>query len=129
MCESFVNCDKVYVKKSEICHGEGVFARNSIGAGDLVESGIVRVLTNCDGHENPVVFTWSNDNPNNTWAMASGCAPFYNSINDANTKMIRDFENNTFEIIALREIRKDEELFHTYKSLQWRECFKDLRKL
>ena len=129
MSENLVNCDKVYVNNSTVCDGYGAFARNNIKQGELIESGIARVLTNCNGHENPVVFTWSNDIPNTTWAMASGCAPFYNSSNNANSKMIRDFNDNTFTIIATRNIEQDEELFHTYKSLQWRECFSDIRSL
>ena len=41
--------------------------------------------------------------------------------------MKRDFENDTFEVIALRAISEREELTHVYKSLQWRGCFADLR--
>ena len=33
--------------------GAGAFATVDIKKGELVEKGIVRVLTNCDGHENP----------------------------------------------------------------------------
>ena len=42
--------------------------------------------------------------------------------------MNRDFVNNTFEIYALKNIAKDEELTHTYRSLGWRNCFSDLNK-
>lgn len=46
--------------------------------------------------------------------MASGCAPFYNTCKEgtSNTKMTRDFKNDTFEIHAVRDIEKDEELLH-----------------
>jgi hypothetical protein len=43
--------------------------------------------------------------------------------------MERDFINNTFKIIANRNIKKDEELLHTYKSLQWRECFTEIKNI
>ena len=43
--------------------------------------------------------------------------------------MERDFENDTFEIYAAVDIEKDEELLHTYVSLKWRECFKELDEI
>ena len=58
--------------------------------------------------------------------FASGCATFYNTSLTPNTKMIRDFDNNTFTIHALKDISMHEELTHTYKSLEWRTCFDGL---
>ena len=43
--------------------------------------------------------------------------------------MVRDFENDTFEIFAVNDIPKDEELLHTYISLGWRKCFSDLNDI
>ncbi len=103
--------------------GDGVFATASIKKGTLVERGIVRVIP-IDGHECPYVFTWSEDRTK--WAIGSGCSTFYNASKDPNTKMIRYFDENRFEIIALRDIEKGEMLTHAYKSLDWRKCFKPL---
>ena len=77
---------------------------------------------------NSFVFTWSDDITNHTWAFWSGCSAFYNSnlSKNANTKMIRYFEEDRFEIITLKDIQKDDELTHTYKSLEWRTTFKSL---
>ena len=125
---SYVNCENVTIGKSTVCDGHGAFAKKDFSEGETIESGIAKVLTNCDGHENPVLFTWSDSLPNKTWALCSGCATFYNSSRDANCQMHRDFDNNTFTIIAKRNIGKGEELFHTYRSLQWRECFSDIRE-
>ena len=128
-----VFCSDVYVSESVFSTKQnkfdGAFARVSFQEGDLIEYGIVRVLPEgFDGNLSPYVFTWSDEIPNKRWGMASGCATFYNtSIKDANVKMERDFVNNTFKIIALRDIEKDEELLHTYKSLQWRSCFKEIK--
>jgi len=46
--------------------------------------------------------------------MASGCAPYYNTCKEgtSNTRMERDFEKDTFEIFAVRDIEADEELLH-----------------
>ena len=75
--------------------------------------------------ENPYVFTWSDDIPNYTWAFGSGCSSFYNSAleSNANTHMIRFFDEDRFEIYATKNIMEGEELTHTYKSLQWRDVF------
>mgnify|MGYP001456837173 CR=1 FL=1 len=63
--------------------------------------------------------------------MASGCAPYYNTCKEgtANTKMVRDFKNDTFEIFATRDIPANEELLHTYISLKWRTCFSELNDI
>ena len=42
--------------------------------------------------------------------------------------MIRFFNEDRFEIYAVKDIKAGEELTHTYKSLQWRECFKPVAK-
>ena len=65
------------------------------------------------------MFTWSDDIPNYTWATCSGASMFYNTglEKDTNTEMKRYFKELRFEMIAKRDIKKDEELTHTYKSL------------
>lgn len=133
--ENKVFCENVYVKKSSFSTEnndfDGAFAKISFKKNDIIEYGIVRLLPEgFEGNLSPYVFTWSDELPNKKWGMASGCATFYNtSIKNANVKMERDFVNNTFKIIALRDIEKDEELLHTYKSLQWRECFKGIKEI
>ena len=118
-----VDCSKVYVDQSN--HGSGVFAAVAIAAGEIAERGIVRRLpASFDGNDSPHVFTWSDDRT--VWAIGSGCSTFYNCSKTPNTEMFRDFENDTFEIRALRNISEGEELRHVYKSLSWRSCFSDL---
>ena len=118
-----VDCSKVYVDQSS--HGSGVFAAVDIAEGETVERGIVRRLpSSFDGNDSPHVFTWSADRT--VWAIGSGCSTFYNCSAAPNTEMFRDFEDDTFEIRALRDISQGEELRHVYKSLAWRTCFSDL---
>lgn len=126
-----VDCSKVYVYKSHLSNEEsfdGVFASCDIKEGEVVEKGIVRTV-NIEGMECPHVFTWSNDIPNKIWAIGSGCSTFYNTAKtdiEENVLMKRYFKENRFEIIAKRDIYKGEELFHKYKSLQWRTVFRDI---
>ena len=126
---SLVDSSRVYVKNDEY-GGAGCFASVDMAAGAEVERGIVRVLTNCDGNENPYVFTWSDELPNTTWALGSGCSTFYNTTEEgsANTHMIRDFANKSFSIVATRDLKAHDELLHVYKSKKWRTCFKVLNE-
>lgn len=84
-----------------------------------------------DGNTCPFIFTWSDERPNKVWGMGSGCSAYYNTDKKgvANTKMDRFFDEDRFEIYATRDIKKDEELTHTYISLEWRTCFNDLNKI
>ena len=135
-----IDCSKVYVAESTYSTSnnkiDGAFANTNIKKGELVEKGIMRRLSDnnnklFDGMQNPYVFTWSDDIPNYTWAFASGCASFYNTNLEgiANTKMVRYFDEDRFEIYATKDIKKDDELTHTYKSLKWRTVFNDLNKI
>lgn len=128
--KNMVSCENVIVHKSTIGDFLGAFAGKDFKKGEYVEIGVMRRLDNFDGMSNPYVFTWSDEIPNTTWAMASGCATFYNTGKEtANCEMLRHFNTDTYEIVALRDIKKGEELFHCYKSLEWRSCFNDIKHI
>ena len=122
---SLIKCDNLLLSKSRLCDGNGVFAEKDFDKDDIIELGIARVLNNVDGHENPHLFTWSDEIPNNKWALLSGYAHFYNTLTDdkSNCIIYRNFIDNSFTIKSKRDIKKGEELTHTYKSLTWRKCF------
>lgn len=91
--------------------GAAAFARVAIKKGDVVEVGIVRRLPrDFDGMKDQFVFTWSDEVPNKTWAMASGCATFYNTApaGEANTHMERIFDEDRFVIRATKDIEAGE---------------------
>lgn len=120
-----VNCDKVYVKKIDDSKGLGVFARNDIESGEIIEIGVARRI-DTDGHKNNYLFTWSEDRQ--IWAFLSGCSTFYNTSMNPNCIMDRNFDEDIFQIKAIKDIKKDEELTHKYRSLEWRKCFKGLHE-
>jgi len=121
---SLIDCSKVIVKNTNTM-GLGAFINQNIKRGDLIEKGVVRRIDS-DGHKSPYLFTWSEDRT--VWAFASGCATFYNTSLDPNTRFVRNYITDTFEIYAIRDIKVGEELTHKYKSLEWRECFQELNK-
>lgn len=131
---SKIDCRRVMVSTSKFSTEDnvfdGAFATCDIPDGGLVEKGIVRRLSDnenktFDGMNHSMVFTWSDDIPNFTWAFASGCATFYNTglPGDCNTRMVRYFDEDRFEIFATKDIAAGDELTHTYKSLAWRTVF------
>ena len=118
-----IDCSKVAVRKT-LNKGFGAFTLCDIKQNDLIEKGVVRRI-NYDGNCSPYLFSWSEDRT--IWAFGSGCATFYNTSRNPNTKMIRFYDEDRYEIYALRDITKNEELTHRYISLEWRACFEDLR--
>ena len=135
-----VDCSRVYVTESSFSTPtnkfDGAFANCDIAKGEMVECGLMRRLSDAnnrcfDGMNNSYIFTWSDDLPNYTWAAGSGCSPFYNTAKDgsANTRMVRFFDEDRFEIFATCDISKGDELVHTYKSLKWRTAFAELNRL
>jgi len=121
---SLIDCSKVNVKNTNTM-GLGAFANQNIKRDDLIERGVVRRI-DTDGHKSPYLFTWSEDRT--VWAFGSGCATFYNTSLDPNTRFERNYIADTFEIYAIRDIKVGEELTHKYKSLEWRECFQELNE-
>jgi len=117
--DEFIDCLNVYVKKGK--NGYGVFARKDFSKGDIVEKGVMYRLTNVNGHENPHLFTWSDDRK--VWAGGSGCLPFYNHSDFPNIEKKGDLKNDLMIIFAITDIKKDEELCNTYFSKKWRDCF------
>jgi len=120
---SLVDASKVLVAKSSF--GDGAFATCDIQQGELVEHGLARRIP-VDGHRFDMCFTWSEDRT--VWATCSGPSMFYNTSNKPNTEVARFFDEDRFEIRALRDIRAGEALTHRYKSLSWRKCFSSLHQ-
>jgi len=120
-----VDCTKVEIRADRF-GGAGAFTAVPIKKGEIVEFGLARRLPPGCGHDSPFVFTWSEDRT--IWAMCSGASPYYNTSLEPNTEMVRDFEKDAFHIVALQDLRAEEELTHTYRSLRWRPAFQELRK-
>ena len=109
--QGLVDSSKVYLKNDP--HGRaGAFAACDIRKGEVVEYGIVRVLTNVDGNVNPCVpyrmhqlrrcsrparsiaryrcvFKWSDEVPNTAWAIGSGARSCFASHQRSETPVER----------------------------------------
>ena len=118
---NLVDCCKIEVKQCKF--GFGVFAKDDIVEGSVVEIGLMTPLVNVDGNENPHLHTWSDDKK--TWAASSGCLAFYNHSEDPDAKKFGDLKNNTIAVYALRHIKAGQEIRTKYMSKPWRKCFQD----
>ena len=119
--DEFIFINKVYLKKNK--YGYGVYAKEELLKGDIIEKGVMTILNDVDGNKNPNLFTWSEDRK--LWAMGSGYLSFYNFSYEPNAIKKRNFNTNTLTITADNNIKKDEEITTTYFSKKWRECFQD----
>ena len=100
--DSNIRSDYVFIKESTLSTSdnkfEGAFAGTDFQKGEIIESGVMKVLGNASA--------------NDTNQFGSNHATLYqNNPQKANTKLIRDVESNTFTIVATRDIKKNEELF------------------
>mgnify|MGYP003681158856 CR=1 FL=1 len=49
-------CNQVYLDDSQF--GKGVFAKRNFLKGEIIETGIMTIINNVDGNENPHLFTY-----------------------------------------------------------------------
>jgi SET domain-containing protein len=117
----YIDDSKVYLDKSKVCEGYGVFAKVAIKKDEVVEIGLMTRIKNVDGNENPHLFTWSDDRK--VWASGSGHLPFYNYSDEPNCIKKGDLPNDKLKVLAIRDISVGEELTSTYYSKKWRKCF------
>jgi len=63
------------------------------------------------------------------WCQGSGNSIFYNTgaKETWNTRSVKDFDNDVLELIATRDIAKGDEVIIMYSSVNWRDCWDELR--
>jgi len=101
-----------YVAKSSI-NGFGVFAARSLSVGSFIEVGITIPVSfdSIDVYR----LAWTDDMD----CIATGCLLMYNHSDEPNVSLVRDIENRTITVVALRDIVKDEELTFRYACGPW----------
>ena len=127
---NLINCSKVICKESKIVKGQkGVFAKEKIEKGEIIEWGIATIINGINVQDDDKFFTW-NLNNRNIAATVSGCGLFYNTEGDnSNARCVPYHEENRFEIYALKNIEKNEEITFRYDSMNYRNGMKHLIKI
>jgi SET domain-containing protein len=98
--------------------GKGVFARQAIGAGRIIETAPVIVMSEEERvfldrtRLHDYIFEWG-DNKDQC-CMALGLVPLYNHSYESNCEYEMDYENDLIHIRTVRDIAVGEELFINY---------------
>jgi SET domain-containing protein len=120
---------KVEVRKSSV-HGYGVFAKEPVNAGELIEEcKLLRLGWRSNYQHDPIIsdYAWGNKSCNCDECkmhgfpkyMALGLGSIYNHSDQPNTKQKLDFETETMSVWANKDILPGEEIFVNYGSKYW----------
>lgn len=107
---------KVFVANSTNGKGRGVFAKEDIQKGDIIEVAPIilepknKILKN----SNIMQYVFFSDQTETEYAIAFGYASIYNHNDNNNAQWIVDKPNLKIIITALKNIRKGEEIFVSY---------------
>jgi SET domain-containing protein len=118
MCTSFTN-DNVYVKKSKY-KGRGVFASRKIYMGEEIEAcPILLELKNRIPANNVLTDYVFSTGIEGEVAFAMGYCGLFNHDDNNNARWFINRDTRTVTIIALKDIKKDEEIFVSYGDKYW----------
>jgi uncharacterized protein len=98
--------------------GRGVFTTEAIAKGTVIEIAPVIIMSNEDRMHldktllHDYIFEWG-DNAEQC-CMALGYIPIYNHSYESNCEYQMDYDNGLIQIVTMKEIAKEEELFINY---------------
>ncbi len=120
---------KIEVRKSQI-HGYGVFAKEAIVEGELIEESKLLKLEWRSKYSNDATlndYTWANQKceceecktHGHVRYMALGFGSMYNHSDNPNTKQKLNFKDEVINVWAKSDIQPDEEIFLSYGHKYW----------
>jgi hypothetical protein len=112
---------KIEVRKSPI-QGYGVFAREDISSGEILEEEPFLILPIAKGEVSGLFIDYRFNFPTGNWkyqVMPFGFSGLYNHSNTPNAFWYTDEENELFVFKTSREIKKDEEILVYYGDVNY----------
>jgi SET domain-containing protein len=114
---------KIYASKSDI-HGYGVFAKEIISEGELIEECPIFDLNIPLGHSSPLFIDYRFNWPQGThdWkkqVLSWGYGSLYNHSENPNAYWKSNIEKETFEFYSTRQINPDEEILVYYGDVSY----------
>ena len=111
-----INANRVYVSKSKVAHGYGVFASREIPRGDIVEEcpAIVLPIVELPLIRKTKLHYYFFEYTAKEFMVALGYGSLYNHSYTPNAQYRFDYRNKILRIRALTSIKKDEEIFFNY---------------
>jgi SET domain-containing protein len=121
--DSIINIPKkIYIDKSPI-HGWGVFAKEIINEGEVIEECPIFTLPIKQGESSPLMidyrFNWPQGTEPEEQVISWGYGSLYNHSKHANAYWISNLERRTFVFIANRTIYPNEEIFLWYGDVSY----------
>ena len=113
--------EKIEVRKSPI-HGWGVFAKEDIKSGEILEESYFIILPIQKGELSPLLLDYRFNFPrfNSEYQVIPfGFSCIYNHSNEANAKWETDEENQLFIFETIRDIKRDEEICTYYGGMDY----------
>lgn len=108
---------KIYVDKSPV-HGWGVFAKEIISEGEIIEECPLLTLPISPGESTPLLidyrFNWPSGNEWVEQVVTLGFGSLYNHSEIPNAYWTSDLDKKTFKFIATKQIEPNEEIFVWY---------------
>lgn len=109
--------NKIEVKNSPV-GGRGVFAKENIKAGEIIENCHFTILDQkypyVDKKLLEYIFSWPKSTANGRSAVVWGFGSIYNHSKYNNADWETDEENNLFKFFAIKDIVSGEEIFTNY---------------
>lgn len=117
MKEKLISNDKIEVRKSPI-HGWGVFAKNDIKSGEILEENPFLIIPMSPGESSSIFidyrFNYPSGNNSRYQVIPFGFSGLYNHSETPNAQWVTDEENELFIFTAIKDIKKDEEILTYY---------------
>ena len=115
---------KIYIGNSVI-HGYGIFAKETISAGEIIEESPLLDLGIKNGESTSLMidyrFNWPQGS-GGSWdrqVLSWGYGSLYNHSESPNAFWRSNLERETFEFVASRDIDKGEEIFVWYGNITY----------
>ena len=112
---------KTYLAESKIKNaGRGVFAANAIKKGDIIEQCPVILITEREVPDlrktelHNYYFMWGDDKKHHKAAICLGFGSLYNHSYTPNATYQKNHKENLITFIAIKDIKKDEEISVNY---------------
>lgn len=111
-------CMTVRIAKSPV-HGRGMFATGRISRGTVLDRGYTVAFDDVAGERAEIVDRYAFDYDGKRRCVVLGIASLCNHTLDANAEIEIDEERGTYRLIALRSIKRGEEIFIDYGDEYW----------
>lgn len=111
-----INTNKVYVAKSTLAEGNGVFADSDLRKGTIIEvcPAIFMPMKEFEHIKKTKLYYYFYEYSNKEFAIVLGYGSVYNHSYSPNAQYKFNYLRRTYEVKAIKPIKKDEEIFINY---------------